>query len=540
MANTAVEKVQPSEATILPQAGNSDRKKPIGTIDEFSRRSSNELVIGLCGPIGAGLHNIRLNLETLLRDNFGYETQHIHISEIMKNRFPEKLTLPNNNDRFSRYVTHQNCGDALRSEYGNPILAEAAIMEMTLFKQQSKDNPNDKFNKKIAYIIDQLKHPAEVELLRLVYQHNFYLVGVIRTESERKRNLRDEGINPKDIDDLIHRDRKSEVKNGQQTEKALLEADYFIRNNQSHVGELKNKINRLLELIHGYNGVSPSLHEKGMFSAFSASLQSACLSRQVGAAIMDSCGNLIATGRNDVPKFNGGLYSHEDSSHDYRCIHRGAKCYNDMYKFKIKNKIEAITTKKIEAILKDEDDENKKQILEKLLSSDFSKKLTDDIYKESPINSLIEYSRAIHAEMDAITTLARMANATTIGKTIYTTTYPCHNCARHIVAAGINRVVYIEPYEKSLALDLHDDAICDFNSNSHNKVVFEPFEGVSPKRYSKFFLACADRKNEYGIANKIVTKYGEHVDIQSLYDYQSQEDFVVKLFNKKINPDAPK
>jgi hypothetical protein len=38
------------------------------------------------------------------------------------------------------------------------------------------------------------------------------------------------------------------------------------------------------------NGITPSLHEKGMFNAFSASLLSACLSRQVGAAIVDNMG----------------------------------------------------------------------------------------------------------------------------------------------------------------------------------------------------------------------------------------------------------
>ncbi|MDN3612645.1 hypothetical protein QWZ16_23945 [Vibrio ostreicida] len=26
--------------------------------------------------------------------------------------------------------------------------------------------------------------------------------------------------------------------------------------------------------------------------------------------------------------------------------------------------------------------------------------------------------------------------------------FPCHNCAKHIVASGIKRVVYVEPYPK--------------------------------------------------------------------------------------------
>jgi deoxycytidylate deaminase len=40
----------------------------------------------------------------------------------------------------------------------------------------------------------------------------------------------------------------------------------------------------------------------------SAQLQSACLSRQVGAAIVDKDGNVVATGTNEVPKAGGGVY----------------------------------------------------------------------------------------------------------------------------------------------------------------------------------------------------------------------------------------
>ncbi|WP_422109159.1 deaminase [Aeromonas salmonicida] len=45
----------------------------------------------------------------------------------------------------------------------------------------------------------------------------------------------------------------------------------------------------------------------------------------------------------------------------------------------------------------------------------------------------------MHAEMDAITSLARLDGPSSKNKIIYTTTYPCHNCARHIVAAGIKK-----------------------------------------------------------------------------------------------------
>jgi deoxycytidylate deaminase len=138
--------------------------------------------------------------------------------------------------------------------------------------------------------------------------------------------------------------------------------------------------------------------------------------------------------------------------------------------------------------------------------------------------------------MDAITSIARKGNSATLGTTIYTTTYPCHNCARHIVAAGINKAIYIEPYEKSLALDLHDDAIT--NNTDQTKVAFEAFEGVSPRRYSKFFFSSTERKtSSSGEAVKITSKYNNHVDVQFLDSFSTFEGKILTEFQSKINPE---
>ncbi|HDZ9141632.1 TPA: deoxycytidylate deaminase, partial [Vibrio cholerae] len=150
------------------------------------------------------------------------------------------------------------------------------------------------------------------------------------------------------------------------------------------------------------------------------------------------------------------------------------------------------------------------------------------IYKNSRLGSLIEFSRSIHAEMDAITSLARISGENTKGKILYTTTYPCHNCARHIVASGIEKVIYIEPYEKSLALELHDDSIIDNIDDAESKLVFTTFEGVAPRRYQKFFFSTADRKKD-GIAVSKCSKYENHVDIQFL---DSAQTFQVKIFSE--------
>jgi len=76
----------------------------------------------------------------------------------------------------------------------------------------------------------------------------------------------------------------------------------------------------------------------------------------------------------------------------------------------------------------------------------------------------------------------------TRGATLYTTTYPCHNCAKHIVASGVSRVLYIEPYPKSFATILHEDSInSDGSSDETGKVSFEPFVGIGPRRFVDLF-----------------------------------------------------
>jgi len=109
--------------------------------------------------------------------------------------------------------------------------------------------------------------------------------------------------------------------------------------------------------------------------------------------------------------------------------------------------------------------------------------------ERTDLGNLIEFIRAVHAEMAALMDAAR--RGISVADTVmYVTTFPCHHCARHVVAAGIKRVVYIAPYPKSLAGGLHQDSIAVDPSHGErpdSKVTFEPFVGVGPSRYLDLF-----------------------------------------------------
>jgi deoxycytidylate deaminase len=115
--------------------------------------------------------------------------------------------------------------------------------------------------------------------------------------------------------------------------------------------------------------------------------------------------------------------------------------------------------------------------------------------KGSRFMAITEYGRAVHAEMGVITDAARRGVALR-GSTFYGTTFPCHNCAKHVVASGAKRLVYIEPYPKSQVARLFRDSIA-LESAASGKVLFEPFVGIAPPRFRDFFLMPV-RKDDNG------------------------------------------
>ena len=73
--------------------------------------------------------------------------------------------------------------------------------------------------------------------------------------------------------------------------------------------------------------------------------------------------------------------------------------------------------------------------------------------KGIPSGQQHEICAAVHAEQNAVIQCARTGNST-VGATLYTTTYPCYICAKMIVNAGITEIVYMGDYPDHSAKDL--------------------------------------------------------------------------------------
>lgn len=209
-----------------------------------------------------------------------------------------------------------------------------------------------------------------------------------------------------------------------------------------------------------------------MHLAYSASLRSADLSRQVGAAIVTRNKDVVSLGTNEVPATGGGQYWEGDKN-DGRDAKRGFDA-NALTKQKILREVLETLQEGFAGLGPEE---------QELALEEAARKLGP-----TRLMDLTEFGRAVHAEMEALLAAGRLG-VSVRGCHLYVTTFPCHNCAKHIVGAGIKRVVYIEPYPKSMARELHDDAIAfpEDDESRGRKTRFEPFVGVAPRMYWTLF-----------------------------------------------------
>lgn len=454
--------------------------------DEVRDEQSRDLVFGLVGYLGAGATWVARRLGSVLTTR-GFQHKVIKLSRLIEEQ--RTTDAVSGQDKVGRTHDLQDLGDALREINGNSFVAAMGVRQIRQLRQSGGERAQ-------AFIIDQLKHPKEVELLRAIYGQSFYLISVVCSESTRTSRLSvkyDEEtlelLDPPAFAKLRDRDRlDSDKDHGQRVHKTFHLGDLFVVNEgapgSAEQKALSDELGRFLDAITGRRVVRPRRAERGMHAAWAASLRSACMSRQVGAAIMDCHGEVVAVGRNDPPSYDGGLYGDrddDDPSLDFRChvwpgeTEAKGHCRNDITKKKIyQEALDALESRG-------------------LLAPQCTPKQIEDALASTRIRDLIEFSRAVHAEMDALISLSRKRGPSPVGGTLYCTTYPCHSCARHVIAAGIHEVVYIEPYDKSMAVELHSDAITDESSPSR-KVKCRLFAGVAPRRFARLFEKRSDLK----------------------------------------------
>lgn len=446
-----------------------------------------ELIIGLVAPVGTPLTHLCSTLTDEL-NVLGYQCEEIHLS-----KFLSDFDLPTGEPSagasdFTRIDTLMTRGNELREALGG---GEALALLAAADIQSRRPDAGLRAVSGRALILNQLKHPDEVIWLRTIYGSAFHLVGVFCPEESRLQHLHvGRGMSQEEAKLLIKRDKGEQTNLGQQVTEAFQHSDIFVElkgYQPAETQDAQSQLRRYLRLLFGYKDITPTYEEYGMFLAQSAAYRSADLSRQVGAAVLTQMGEVVSLGANEVPSSGGGQYWTSPTSR--RDFEMGR---DENAKIKFENLEEMLAI-----VLPDWEDkmsEEKEEIL-----AEMSRKL-----KNTRIMNLTEFGRSVHAEMDALLSAGRIGTSVKECN-LYCTTFPCHNCAKHIVTAGIRKVIYIEPYPKSLAARLHSNALTINNEDSNkDKVAFEPFRGVAPRMYSTLFSSMnsvgkrVKRKNDAG------------------------------------------
>lgn len=457
-----------------------------------------ELVIALVAAVGTDIGMVGDQVATQL-DEYDYTTQVLRLSDYLAEQAQPTFRGKPFDEELWEAMT---AGNQLRQAWDrNDALALHAISDIVATREEAGKADSGELPpnlERYAFILRSLKTPDELETLRAVYGPRFIVIAAYspkdmrlkhlaeRIEDSRKSANRETWVHQPE--ELIDRDEKEEEVGGQDVSGTFHRADFFIRGwDRDVVGA---DVGRMLEILFGSPFRTPTRDEYGQFLAAGAALRSAEFGRQVGAAIATSDGSVIALGANEVPKAGGGSHWEEDGkgNRDFevgeidtnrRHFDELAQRLTDGVDERLAELVEELGAETVDA----------RRVLETLRA-----RMLDTLpenLRSAGLQDLTEFGRAVHAEMSALLDATRRGASVT-GATIYTTTFPCHNCARHIIGAGIARVVFIEPYIKSRAEDLHEDSVTIGESGTEDdRVAFEPFVGVAPRRYLEMFDAAA-------------------------------------------------
>lgn len=391
---------------------------------------------------------------------YGYHTERIKLSAILSDSATENGRPAPSDPEDERVGALMDEGDLVCAQAEQAAaVAILGLSEIQSFRLENASHP------RVAYVIDSLKRPAETTFLRQIYGNHLVVIGLQASAENRRTNLLGK-IKPQRpsmpvhelerlIQDLLDRDLEEPADDfGQNTLKTFPLADVFIDVEK----DLASQVTHLVDLLFGNpNYVGPGDDELGMELAFVSGTRSTQLGLKVGAALMLD-GRVVGLGMNEHPKPTGAP--------DY-----------DSSAVDIKELLVDTLVELGDALGPDA----QRRMAEG--RDAYATELLNTKLKDAKIRDLTEFQPTVHAEMSALLDAVGHGRDLT-GSTMYVTTYPCHGCAKHLIALDM-RIVYLEPYPKSRAASMYGPSV---------EATFRPFTGVAPRRFQQLYDVTSDRK----------------------------------------------
>jgi dCMP deaminase len=347
---------------------------------------------------------------------------------------------------------YQLCGDNIRL-YGdikinaqsiNPeniyIIAEITNKIIKIYRKE-----NNKEQKPTYIVLDAIRNVLEAYYFKERYSA-FYLIAINSKDNDIKARLmnKDNKLSKKDIENILNQEDKTlEVESiedfiSQNIKTCIVNSDIFIKNDGSNINDNSSKLEmygnliKYVSLIQHPGLITPSHDELMMQIAFTAKLNSGCISRQVGACVINKYGSIKAVGWNDV------------AEGQTPCILRSA---SELLQSSTSNSYSLFEKQdiKFKECLKNEY-QNIESIKDKGLNDSYCFKKIYTNCNEKQHNNQV-HTRALHAEENAFLQLAKYGSGESIiGGTLYSTASPCELCSKKAYQLGIKRIVYIDPY----------------------------------------------------------------------------------------------
>ena len=329
-------------------------------------------------------------------------------------------------------------------------------------------------------VIDAIRNPFEAKFFKDRYSA-FYLISINAPNEDRKAYLQNEHKYTVDeFDELERRESgKTKIEDAdfisQNVKKCIEISDVHIfnpRNELDNNNVLKAQLAWYLALIKHPGLISPTNLERVMQIAYTAKVNSGCISRQVGAVVTDESYSIKSVGWNDVAKgqvpcnlrsLNGLANDFDEIT--YSVYERHDKNFRNAAKgelIKISGQ-DGTQGKNLSYCFKD------------------IKNSLDDSGNQV-------HTRSLHAEENAFLQLAKYGTAGIEGGKLFTTASPCELCAKKAYQLGIKDIVYIDPYP-GIAID----HILSIGSNKPNLI---QFRGAVGKGYHQLYEPTISYKDE--------------------------------------------
>jgi deoxycytidylate deaminase/dephospho-CoA kinase len=287
--------------------------------------------------------------------------------------------------------------------------------------------------------IDAIRNPLEALLLQDRFS-SFFLMAISAPDEDRIRRLRSQNYSEEDIAAIdnveytLHDLEDAESYSVQDIQACLQRADLYVSNPDvlakvNKFQDLANQLIKFVSLIRQPGIITPSAAERCMQIAYTAKLNSGCISRQVGAVVTDQNLSLRSVGWNDVPH---GQVPCNLRSRDDLIAGKDTEAYSD---FERKNEeyLHHFEQRSIRYIHISEGGRNNAYCFK----SEYNALKNDK-------NQV--HTRSLHAEENAFLQISKYGISSVEGGILFTTASPCELCAKKAYQLGIKKIYYIDPY----------------------------------------------------------------------------------------------